>query len=139
MHTSFRETCSSFYNLQTDHDTEMRNLRQSTSLAKSWEALEVHGCKPWVTNLSIVSHTLGILTANITYCIVLLKYVDESQVSVSVVQFLYLTRVPRSFILANASSLRLPCSTPDVTSGMGISLENRTHKSILLSNGGKKC
>ena len=39
---------------------------QSTSLAKSQKALEARSCKPWVTNLSIVPHTLGILTANIT-------------------------------------------------------------------------
>ena len=32
------------------------------------------------------------------------------------------TCVPRSFILARASSLRLPCSTPDVTRGIGMSL-----------------
>ena len=42
-------------------------------------------------------------------------------------QTLYLVRtslhsVPKSFILASASSLRLPCSTPLVTRGMGMSL-----------------
>ena len=31
------------------------------------------------------------------------------------------TSVPRSFILAKASSLKFPCSTPDVTNGIGIS------------------
>ena len=51
------------------------NRHQSTSLAESQKALEAHGCKPWLTNLSIVPHTLGILTANITYCIILLKCV----------------------------------------------------------------
>ena len=43
-----------------------RNLYQSTSLAKAQKDLEVHGSKPWVTNLSIDSHTLGILTAEVT-------------------------------------------------------------------------
>ena len=52
-------------------------LHQSTSLAKSQKAVEAHGCKPWVANLSIVPHTLGILTANITYCIMLLEYVKS--------------------------------------------------------------
>lgn len=35
---------------------------------------------------------------------------------------LSLTSVPMSFIRASASSLRLPCSTPELTSGMGMSL-----------------
>ena len=55
---------------------------QSTSLAESQKALEAPGCKPWVTNLSIVPHTEGILTANttcITYCIILIEYVNEAQ------------------------------------------------------------
>ena len=33
-----------------------------------------------------------------------------------------LALVPRSFILARANSRKLPCSTPDVTSGIGMSL-----------------
>lgn len=33
-----------------------------------------------------------------------------------------LTSVPMSFILASANSLRFPCSTPELTSGMGMSL-----------------
>ena len=37
------------------------NLYQSTSLTKSQKALEAHGCKPWVTNLLIAPHTLGVL------------------------------------------------------------------------------
>lgn len=37
-----------------------------------------------------------------------------------------LTSVPMSFILARASSLRLPCSTPELTRGMGISLMGQT-------------
>lgn len=32
------------------------------------------------------------------------------------------TCIPRSFILANASSRRLPCSTPELTRGIGMSL-----------------
>ena len=37
---------------------------QSTSLAESQKAVEAHGSKFWVTNLSIVPHTLGTLTTN---------------------------------------------------------------------------
>lgn len=36
-----------------------------------------------------------------------------------------LTCVPKSFIRASASSLKLPCSTPELTRGMGISLKYR--------------
>lgn len=36
-----------------------------------------------------------------------------------------LTCIPRSFILANASSLKLPCSTPELTKGIGISLQEK--------------
>ena len=41
-------------------DTRTINLHPSTSLTKSQKAVEAHGCKPWVTNLSIVPHTLGV-------------------------------------------------------------------------------
>ena len=57
------------------------NLHQLTSLAESQKALEAHDSKPWVTNLSIVPHTLGILTANTTYCIIIFEYVKESHSS----------------------------------------------------------
>ena len=33
------------------------------------------------TNLSIAAHTLGMLAANITYCITFLKRVNESQMN----------------------------------------------------------
>ena len=50
-----------------------QNSHQSTSLAELQKALEAHGYKPWVTNLSIiVPHTLGILATSITYGIPLL-------------------------------------------------------------------
>ena len=49
------------------------------------KTLEAHGCKPWVTNLSIVPHTLSMLTANITYCIILLEYVHKSWVNTHLV------------------------------------------------------
>ena len=61
------------------------NLHWSTSLANSQKALEAHGCKSWVTNFLIDPSTLGILTANITYCIILLEYVNECQVNTHVV------------------------------------------------------
>ena len=42
-----------------------------------------HGCKPWVTNSSMVPHTLGILTANIIYrTIILFEYANKCQVNV---------------------------------------------------------
>ena len=50
----------------------------------SQKALEAHGCKPWVANLWIVPHTLGILTAYITYCIILLEYANVSHVNTQV-------------------------------------------------------
>ena len=39
------------------------SLHQSTSLAESQKAVEAHGCKPWVTNSSIIPHTS--LTTNV--------------------------------------------------------------------------
>ena len=62
-----------------------RGLIQSTSGAESWKAVEAHGCKPWVTNLSIIPHTLGLQTANTTYCIILLQYINKCQVNMSMV------------------------------------------------------
>ena len=47
-------------------------LQQSTSLAELHKTLEAHGYKPWVTNSSIVPHTLGVLTANATNYIILI-------------------------------------------------------------------
>ena len=44
-----------------------RNLHQSIYFTKSKKLLEARGCKPWVTNLSIIPHTLGVLTTNIAY------------------------------------------------------------------------
>ena len=46
-----------------------RNSHQSTYLAKTQTVLKADGCKPWVTNLSIVPYTLGILTANVNCCL----------------------------------------------------------------------
>ena len=57
------------------------NLHQATSLAKSQKTLEADGSKLWVTKLSIIPHTLGILTAKITYCITLLDYINVSQIN----------------------------------------------------------
>ena len=54
------------------------NLHQSTFLSESQKALKVHRCKSWITNLLIVPHTLGTLTANITYCVILLEHINES-------------------------------------------------------------
>ena len=48
-------------------------------------SLEAHGCKPWVTNLLIIPHTLGMPTANVTYCIILLEYVNEFQANVCLI------------------------------------------------------
>ena len=52
-----------------------------TCLTKSQKALEAYGCKSWVTNLVIVLCAIGILTANSTYCIILLEYIYKSQVN----------------------------------------------------------
>ena len=61
------------------------NLHPSTSLAEAQKTLEAHGSKPWVTNLSIVPRTLGILTANITCCTIFPECVNESRVNANVV------------------------------------------------------
>ena len=45
-----------------------KNSHPSTSPTKLQKALEAHGCKPRLTKSSIAPHTLGTLTANITYC-----------------------------------------------------------------------
>ena len=71
-----------------------RTVHQSTSLTKSLKALEAHGCKPWVTKLSIIPHTLDILTANTIHnCRILCAreymYVDESQLNVCLVYRLH--------------------------------------------------
>ena len=58
----------SFYTSRTEHDIETK-LTSVNSLAEAQKALEARGCKFSVTNLSIVPHTLGILTTNITCCI----------------------------------------------------------------------
>ena len=52
------------------------NLYQLTSFAKLQKTL---------TNLSIIPHTLSTLTTNITHYIIVLKYINESQVNVQVV------------------------------------------------------
>ena len=69
----------SYYTCTCEHNMMQRwNFHQSTSLAESHKIIEAHNCKSRVTNSSIVSHTLGILTSNITYCIILLEYISES-------------------------------------------------------------
>ena len=67
LHVRSRETRLIFSNSQVKRDMEMNLTAINFSLSDSQKALEAHGCKPWLTNLSIVPHTLGILTANITY------------------------------------------------------------------------
>ena len=57
------------------------NIHQSTTLTESRKTIEAHGRKPWVTNLSIVPHTLGVLFTTISYYIFLLKYFNKSRVS----------------------------------------------------------
>ena len=55
----------------TTHQPNMilrQNLHRLLS-SSCRKALEAHGCKPWVANLSIIPRALGILTANIAYCI----------------------------------------------------------------------
>ena len=55
------------------------------SLAELQKAPEVHGCKPWVTNLLILPHELSILSTNIIYYIILFEYVNESQINTCVI------------------------------------------------------
>ena len=62
------------------------NLHQSNSLTKMQKTAEARGCKPWVTNLLIIPCTLGILTTTITYYMIFLEYVNESQVNARAVQ-----------------------------------------------------
>ena len=52
------------------------NLHQSTFLTKFQKPLEGHGCKPRITNLSIIPHTLMIV----------LEYVNKSQVNTGIYQ-----------------------------------------------------
>ena len=72
-HVHSLETPSSSYNSWNEHDMETK-LTPSTSLTESQKALKAYGYKVSVTNLSIVPHTLGILTANVTCCIIPLNY-----------------------------------------------------------------
>ena len=60
------------------------NVHKSTSLTELQKSVEGHGCKSWVTNLSIVPLTLAIVTASITYRIVLLEYVNKFKVCLCV-------------------------------------------------------
>ena len=62
------ETPSSFCNSRTEHDIETR-LRSIDFSCQAQKVLEVHGCKPSVTNSLIVLHRLGILTTIVTCCI----------------------------------------------------------------------
>ena len=75
-----------YCNSRIEHDMEMKlNMDPSTSLAESQKSLEARGCKPWVTNSSSVPHTLGTLTTSITCCVILLEYVNKSQVNAIIV------------------------------------------------------
>ena len=64
------------------HDPNM--IWKSISLAKVQKTLEAHGYKSCIAKLSIIPHTLAILTANIAHCIILLEYVNESQVNMHI-------------------------------------------------------
>ena len=76
----------SFYNSPAEHDTETKltsidfSHRVAYDSKSSWLQTLGNQC-----NLSIVPHTLGTLTANVTYGIILLEYVNESQVNVYLV------------------------------------------------------
>ena len=61
------------------------NLNLSTALTGFQKTLEAQGYNDWLTNLSIVLHKLGILTASVTYCIILIEYINQSQVNACVV------------------------------------------------------
>ena len=60
------EAPSSFYNSRTED-----YINRSTSLAETQKAVEAHGCKPWVANLSMVPSILDIATNSkcyLSYC-----------------------------------------------------------------------
>ena len=57
----------------------------TSCIVTSQKAVEAHGCKPLVTNLLIVPHVLGILTANVPYRIIYLEDVSESQMNAHIV------------------------------------------------------
>ena len=78
------ETPLSFYNSRTEHDMETK-LTSIDFSRRGAEGFRSHGCKFSVTKLSIVPHTLGILTANVTCCINLLWIINQSQVNLRVV------------------------------------------------------
>ena len=46
---------------------------------ESQNNVQAHGYKFWITITSIIPHTLGMLTANITYCIILLEGVSSER------------------------------------------------------------
>ena len=49
------ETYLSIRNSQTEHDMEMKIISIDFP-HQVMKVLEAHGCKPWVTNLSIIAH-----------------------------------------------------------------------------------
>ena len=63
-HACSLKTPSSFYNTQTELDMEMKLTSIDFSCWGAEGFLETQGCKFSVTNLSIILHILGILTAN---------------------------------------------------------------------------
>ena len=83
----------------------IRRWNLHLSLAESQKkTLEAHGCKPWVAKLSMVPHTLGILTANVTYCVIFLEDINESHVNACTVYVSKAqTLIPFSIGLLNSS------------------------------------
>ena len=63
------------------HQYMETKLRQLISLAEAQKALEAHGCKFSVTNLSIIPHTLGILTTKFAHCTNFLSITVNPQLS----------------------------------------------------------
>lgn len=85
-------------------------LTVSQSAFVCWQPPQGSTVPVWIT--SQLEKSISFLSENkLTWCLLVQC---EGPMS--------LTSVPMSFILASANSLRLPCSTPELTSGMGMSL-----------------
>ena len=82
VHECSLDSCYSFYHSKTKHDVE---TKLTSLFSVSLKTLAVHGYKSWVTNLLIIPGTLGLLTANITYCRILLECINESPVNMCIV------------------------------------------------------
>ena len=66
---------------------------------------------------------MNFLNANLSGTYISALQSQIQHVTIQAILIHTLAFVPRSSILARANSRKLPCSTPDVTSGIGMSLQ----------------